>query len=645
MTEHKHTEQRDSEHSITEHSQFGLLKSRRFLPYFMTQALGAFNDNVYKNALLLFVAFGTFTTMSGDNGLDKNLINNLAAGLFILPFFIFSPLAGQFADKYEKSQLIRKIKLFEIGVMALACVAIWQESIAMMILLLFAMGTQSAFFGPVKFSILPQHLRSDELVGGNALVETGTFLAILLGTILAGYLVDATEAKVTVSVCIVLFAVLGYLACRKIPKGEAPSPELKINWNPWSELASVWKRTLANRALYLAIMANSWFWFMGVSYLTQFPNFVNDVLLGDEQVATLLLAIFSIGIALGSLLCERLSGHKVELGIVPIGSLGMSIFGIDLFFAVPDVSIETTGAMTFVSDVNNWRLMIDLMLIALSAGLFVVPLNALIQQRSDEKERAQVIAASNVFGALFMVASSIIAIVFLSVFELTIPEYFCVLAIMNLVVAGYIYAQVPEFVLRFFIWMLSHTIYRVRHKNLTNLPDEGAAVLVANHVSFVDALLIAGACRRPLRFVMDKPIYESKGLHWFFKMAKTIPITSEKRDPEAYQSALDQISEALANDEVVCIFPEGRLTRDGEIDTFRRGIELIIERNPVPVLPIALRGLWGSFFSHGNGPALVSKPKRFWSKVDIWAGELVPADQVTAPLLESKVKELRGNAV
>ena len=287
MTEHKNTEQRNTEHSITEHSQFGLLKSRRFLPYFMTQALGAFNDNVYKNALLLFVAFGTFTTMSGDDGLDKNLINNLAAGLFILPFFIFSPLAGQFADKYEKSQLIRKIKLFEIGVMALACVAIWQESIAMMILLLFAMGTQSAFFGPVKFSILPQHLRSDELVGGNALVETGTFLAILLGTILAGYLVDATEAKVTVSVSIVLFAVLGYLACRKIPKGEAPSPELKINWNPWSELASVWKRTLANRALYLAIMANSWFWFMGVSYLTQFPNFVNDVLLGDEQVATL----------------------------------------------------------------------------------------------------------------------------------------------------------------------------------------------------------------------------------------------------------------------------------------------------------------------------------------------------------------------
>ncbi|MFC3152641.1 MFS transporter [Litoribrevibacter euphylliae] len=642
MTDHNSSNMSTQESD--EQGQFALLKKRRFLPYFLTQALGAFNDNVYKNALLLFVAFGTFSSMTSDgSGMDKNLINNLAAGLFILPFFIFSPLAGQFADKYEKSQLIRKIKLFEIGVMALACFAIWQESIMGMILLLFAMGTQSAFFGPVKFSILPQHLRSDELVGGNALVETGTFLAILLGTILAGYLVDATDAKVTVSISVMVFAVLGYLACRSIPKGEAPSPELKINWNPATELIDVWKRTLDNRSVYLSIMAISWFWFMGASYLTQFPNFAKDVLQGNAQVVTLLLTLFSIGIALGSLLCERLSGRKIELGIVPIGSLGMSVFGIDLFFAVPETTVADIGAVAFIQNPDNWRLMADLLLLSISSGLFIVPLNALIQERSDEKERAQVIAASNVFGALFMVASALFAILFLSVLELTIPEYFCVLAIMNLVVAGYIYAQVPEFVLRFYIWMLSHTMYRVNHKNLENLPDEGAAVIVANHVSFVDALLIAGACRRPLRFVMDKPIYESKGLNWFFKLAKTIPITSERRDPEAYQAAMNQVSDALANGEVVCIFPEGRLTRDGEIDTFRRGIELIIERNPVPVLPVALRGLWGSFFSHGNGAALASPPKRFWSKVDIWAGDLVAAEQVSAPLLESKVKDLRGD--
>ena len=287
--------------------------------------------------------------------------------------------------------------------------------------------------------------------------------------------------------------------------------------------------------------------------------------------------------------------------------------------------------------------MIDLLLLSMFSGLFIVPLNALIQERSDEKERAQVIAASNVFGALFMVASAACGILFLTVFELSIPEYFFVLAIMNLVVAGYIYKQVPEFVLRFCLWMLSHTMYRVDQKNLDNLPDEGAAVIVANHVCFVDAMLIAGACRRPRRFVMDKPIYENKGLNWFFRLAQAIPITSERRDPVAYQYAMDQVSEALSNGEVVCIFPEGRLTRTGEIDTFRRGIELILERNPVPVLPVALRGLWGSFFSHGNGSALNSLPKRFWSKVDIHAGAMVTAEDATSVYLESTIRALRGS--
>lgn len=623
---------------MSESGQFSLLKKRRFLPYFLTQALGAFNDNVYKNALLLFVVFGTFSSL--QDGSDANLINNLAAGLFILPFFIFSPLAGQFADKYEKSALIRKIKLFEIAVMALACVAIWMESIWGMIGLLFAMGTQSAFFGPVKFSILPQHLKSEEIVGGNALVEMGTFLAILLGTILAGYLVDATEAKVTISIAIVVFAVLGYLCCRSIPKAEPPSPELKINWNPVSELITVWKHTLKNRSVYLSIMAISWFWFLGASYLTQFPNFAKDVLQGNAQVVTLLLTVFSVGIAAGSLLCERLSGGKIELGIVPIGSLGMSIFGADLYFAVPAATVADVGAVAFMMNADNWRLMIDLALLSMFSGLFIVPLNALIQVRSDEKERAQVIAASNVFGALFMVASAVFAIIFLSVLSLSIPEYFLVLAIMNTVVAIYIYAQVPEFVLRLYIWILSHTMYRVTHKGLENIPEEGPVVLVANHVSFVDALLMAGACRRPLRFVMDKPIYESKGLNWFFKLAKTIPITSERRDPEAYQAALDQISDALANDEAVCIFPEGRLTRTGEVDTFRRGIELIIERNPAPVVPMALDGLWGSFFSHGGGNAMAKRPSRFWSKVSITATKAVPAEQVSAADLEAKVKAM-----
>jgi 1-acyl-sn-glycerol-3-phosphate acyltransferase len=382
---------------------------------------------------------------------------------------------------------------------------------------------------------------------------------------------------------------------------------------------------------------------MGASYLTQFPNFAKDVLNGNAQVVTLLLTLFSVGIALGSLLCERLSGRKIELGIVPIGTFGMSLFGLDMYFAIPEVSTTAVGAAEFISNSNNWRLMADLLLLSMFSGFFIVPLNALIQKDSDEKERAQVIAASNVIGALFMVLSAGVAIVLLSVVGLTIPEYFAVLAVANLLVAAYIYKQVPVFMIRFILWVISHTMYRVNHRNMHLIPDEGPVVVIANHVSYMDALLLAGACRRPLRFVMDKPIHDATGLKWFFKLTRTIPVLSEQRDPEVYNKAMDEVSKALSKGEAVCIFPEGFLTKNGEIGPFRRGIEVILERNPAPVLPVALRGLWGSFFSHGNGPALVSRPRRFWSKVDMWAGDLVQPEEATAQKLEATIRELRGD--
>lgn len=625
---------------MAEHSQFTLLRSRRFLPFFITQFLGAFNDNVFKNTLMFLIAYSAVMPF----GLDSHQVMNLAAGLFILPFFLFSAIAGELADKYDKAAIIRQVKAAEIVIMCLAAVAFWQEWYSFLLVILFAMGMQSAFFGPVKYAILPQHLHSDELVGGNALVEMGTFVAILLGTLGAGIIAGQSSAIAWVSACVIVLSLLGYFACRSIPAAPSSNHQLKIDWNPLRTTWKIIQVSQAQRGVYLAIMAISWFWFLGSAYLTQFPNFARDVLGGDPSVVTALLAVFTIGIALGSLLCERLSGHKVELGIVPIGSLGVTLFGVDLYYSVePWTSAELMDWLAFMQSNTGLNVLLDLLGIGIFGGFFIVPLYAYIQQETPEDCRARIIAANNILNALFMVASAISGMILLGVLDLSIPEFFLVIAIMNLVVTTYVYRQVPEFALRFMIWVLSHTMYRVKHQNIERIPDQGAALLVCNHVSYVDALLIAGACRRPLRFVMDYQIFKSPFLGWFFRLAKAIPIAPRHKDEAIYHSSFEQISQALEQGEVVCIFPEGKLTRTGEINEFKGGVETILSRNPVPVIPMALQGLWGSFFSHKDAPAFTRLPKRFWSRVNIICGVPVSPDLANAVLLESQVRELRGS--
>lgn len=629
-----------NEQNKEEHSQVTLLTSKRFFPFFSTQFLGAFNDNIFKNTLMLLIAFSATQSI----GLDTNTVMNLAAGLFILPFFLFSAIAGQIADKYEKSSIIRKVKLAEVGIMILAGACFITESYTLLLMLLFVMGTQSTFFGPVKYAILPQHLRADELVGGNALVEMGTFVAILLGTIGAGLLMGIEGTALITAVVVVVAAIVGYLASRAIPKAEASDPGMKLDFNIFRTTDKVLKYARADRAVYLSIMAISWFWFLGASYLTQFPNFAKVTLQGDSSVVTLLLALFSIGIGVGSMLCERLSGHKVEIGIVPIGSLGLTIFGIDLYGAIPTYQLDQPLTwLQFVTYSENIHVLVDLALLGVFGGLFIVPLYAYIQKNAKPEQRAQIIAANNIMNAVFMVGSAIASIVILGVLELSIPEFFLVIAIMNLVIAAYVYSQVPEFAFRFVVWMLSHSMYRVSHKNLDLIPDEGPAVLVCNHVSFVDALLIAGACRRPLRFVMDYQIFKSPFLGPIFRLAKAIPIAPRHKDEAIYTQAFDSIARELEQGEVVCIFPEGKLTKTGEINEFKNGIETILERTPVPVITVAMQGLWGSFFSNKDGPAFSQIPKRFWSKVNIIAGNKWRPEDVTAAALEQEVKVLRGD--
>jgi 1-acyl-sn-glycerol-3-phosphate acyltransferase len=354
--------------------------------------------------------------------------------------------------------------------------------------------------------------------------------------------------------------------------------------------------------------------------------------------------VFSIGIALGSLLCERFSGHKIELGLVPFGSIGLTLFGMDLYAHSASNGTDVIGLGAFLTQGASYRIMMDFIGIGIFGGFYIVPLYAMVQERSAEEHRSRTIAAVNIFNALFMVVSALSGIVFLGVLELSIPQFFLILAIMNGVVACYIYSVIPEFTMRFLIWMITHTMYRVTHRDLRKIPDEGACVLACNHVSFMDALIIAGACRRPVRFVMFKPIYDLPVLNFIFRTGKTIPIHSKSVDPDTYNRAFERISEELRAGEVICIFPEGKLTTTGELDEFKNGIEKILARDPVPVVPMALKGLWGSFFSHKDGAALTRIPRRFWSRVELVAGDMIPADQVNAAMLKEKVAALRGDA-
>ncbi|WP_105101889.1 MFS transporter [Microbulbifer pacificus] len=626
---------------MTHQNQFALLGSRRFLPFFCTQSLGAFNDNVFKNALIVMIAFRLATD-------EANFLINLAAGLFILPFFLLSATAGQIADKVDKSVLIRRIKLVEIGIVLFGIAALYSGNNYLCLLILFLLGAQSTFFGPVKYAILPQHLQKTELVGGNALVEMGTFVSILLGTIvgglLAGFTGEGESGLLWISAVITVTAVAGYLASRAIPSATPPAPDLIINYNPVTQTARILKEAAKTPSVFYAIIGISWFWLLGAAYLTQIPSLTRNVLGGSEAVVTLLLCCFTIGVAIGSLLCGRLSGGRVELGLVPIGAAGLTVVGIFLASVTGGYQPPTDGSIAaFWANEGSLGILVNLTLIGIFGGFFIVPLYSMMQERSAPEIRARIIAVNNVLNALFMVVAAVLGIVFLNVLGASIPQFFLIIALMNAAVAIFVFTKVPEFAMRLLIWLLSHTMYRVKHQGLERIPAEGAAIIACNHVSYVDALLLAGAVRRPIRFIMYKPIYEIPVLHFIFKTSRAIPICSKEKDPAGYARAFEAIEQGLKDGDLLCIFPEGQLTKDGELQPFKAGIEKILQRTPVPVIPMALRGLWGSFFSHKDGHAFSTLPRRFWSKVCVVAGQPLEAAMVKAEKLQETVLGLRGD--
>jgi 1-acyl-sn-glycerol-3-phosphate acyltransferase len=632
--------------SAHEHpNQFALLRQRRFAPFFWTQFAGAANDNLFKFAFTVMVTYQLSVSW-----MQPAMAGLVIGALFILPFLLFSATSGQVTDKFDKTKVIRFVKNLEIGIMLLAAFGFSTTNVPVLLACTFLMGLHSTLFGPVKFAYMPQVLSERELTGGNGMVEMGTFVAILAGQVIGGLLVAIPQVGPTyVAIGCVAAALVGRVIAQFIPSVPATDPNLKINWNPVTETIANLKLAHGNIVVFRSLLGISWMWFFGAVFLSQFPSFAKEVLHGSSQVASLLLVVFSIGIAIGSLLCETLSRRHVEIGLVPLGAIGMSIFSIDLYFAsrgLPASAEMSVGQ--FISISAHWRVMADLALLSLFAGLYSVPMYALIQLRSQPTHRARIIAANNILNALFMIASSVIAGALLGA-HFSIPQIFLFTGLANAVVAFYIFMLVPEYFLRFIAWVLSRFVYRFKVTGDHHIPVEGAAILTCNHVSFIDAVLLMAASPRPIRFVMDYRIFQVPVLGWMFKLAKAIPIAPKSEDPAAYERAFADARKVLQEGDLLAIFPEGGITKDGELQEFKGGIMKILEGAKAtgiepPVIPMALTNLWGSFFSRvEKGSAMVRPFRRgLFSRVGLNVGIPIHSSEISPALLFNRIKALHG---
>jgi 1-acyl-sn-glycerol-3-phosphate acyltransferase len=624
--------------SSTHPNQFALLGQRRFAPFFWVQFLGAGNDNLFKFAFTILVTYQLQV-----NWLSPSQAGLVIGALFILPFVLFSATSGQLADKHDKAVLIRFVKSLEIAIMLLAAWGFVRHDVVVLLACVFLMGLHSTLFGPVKFAYLPQHLNEREITGGNGMVEMGTFVAILLGQVAGGLLIalPGIGGPLVAGACVAV-AVLGRVLAQAVPVSPATDPGLVINWNPFSETWRNLKLAHENVVVFRSLLGISWMWFFGAVFLSMFPAFAKEVLHGNEQVASLLLVVFSVGIGVGALLCEVLSRRHVEVGLVPLGAIGMSVFSIDLYFASRGLAPSAGHTLaSFVGTAAHWRVMVDLALLSLFAGLYSVPMYALIQLRSQPTHRARIIAANNILNALFMIVSALGVGVLLGM-GLTIPQVFLVVGLLNAVVAGYIFLLVPEYLLRFVAFVLSRCVYRFKVRGDENIPTEGAAILVCNHVSFVDAVLLMAASPRPIRFIMDHKIFAVPVLGWMFRLAKAIPIAPQKDNPAVYEAAFVQARRVLDEGDLLGVFPEGGITKDGSLGEFKGGVMKILETHPVPVVPLALQNLWGSFFSRAESGTAMVKPFRrgFWSRVGLNAGAPLQPQAVSPPALRARVQQL-----
>ncbi len=586
-------------------TQISLLSAKRFLPLFVTQALGALNDNLFKNALALLIIY----RIAEVADLNGQVMVTIAGAIFILPFFLFSAMAGQIADKFEKSRLIRTIKASEVVIMAMAAIGFSYDNVYFLMSVLFLMGMQSSFFGPVKYSILPDHLAENELIAGNALIEAGTFLAILIGTIAGGLLVLQQGGTTIISVGIVIVALLGFLSSFAIPKAPGPVPDLKINPNFLTETWSIVRKSSAQRDIFLSILGISWFWLVGATFLAQFPAFAKEIISADETVVTLFLTLFSVGIGIGSLACNKLLKGEVTAKYVPLAAIGMTVFIADLYFASAGRIQASTliSAADFVAVPSNWRIVFDLLAISICGGLFTVPLYAILQSRSDSEFRSRIIAANNIMNALFMVVGALAATAMLAA-HMTVPTVFLAIAILNGFVAIYICKLLPDTLIKGFLISVLKLFYRVEVRGLEHYTKAGRrAVVVVNHVSFLDAVLLATFLPVKPLFAINTQIADAWWIKPFLRLVDAFPM--DPTNPMATKSLIKAVKE----DRHCVIFPEGRITVTGALMKVYEGPGMIADKADAMLVPIRIDGAQYTLFSRLKGKVRI----RWFPKITV----------------------------
>ncbi len=571
-----------------------LLATRRFLPLFLVQFLGAFNDNVFKSAFTILATYHFVTTSAGW---DPNVATQAIAGVFILPFFLFSALAGQIADKHEKARLVRLTKLWEVLAMALAAAAFYLDDPRLLFGTLFLMGTQSAFFGPLKYSLLPQHLAKEELVAGNAIFETATFVSILCGTIFGSLLVMQDGGRVTITAAVLAVAALGYLASWWVPKAAPPSPSLKINFNPLSSTFELIRHARTQKGVFRAILGISWFWLVGAFWLTQVPAYVEKFLKADEKVATVFFVIFSLGIGIGSLLCSRILKGAITAKYVPLAGLGITLF-------MADIALLTSGiGNRFATETFAWlspigiRLSVDMLGIAVCGGLFSVPLYTMLQAWAIPANLSRTIAANNVLNALFMTGVALVTAALFG-FGVGNATVIALIAAANLLVSLYVVTLVPESVIHTVARWLLRLLFKVEVRGEENYLRAGTnKVIIANHSSFLDAALLTVFLPERPTFAIDTQIARKWWVRPFLWAVNVHPLDPTK------PMAIKILTELARGGTPIAIFPEGRLTVTGALMKVYEGPGLIADKADADLIPVQISGAQYSKFSRLAGKA------------------------------------------
>lgn len=621
----------------TKSKQFPLLFQRRLAPLWICQIANSLNDQFLRAATLWVLSNNAYAVL----GMPSVRTETMA--LFVIPAILAAAVAGQVADRLDRGRVVIIAQTMGLMASVIAIYGLVAHRDSLVLAGVAIAGLQATLFAPAQGALLRQHLRDTELTPGNGLMTAGRQIAVIISLLLLMSTLDGRMAVNYVLLpALAASAAIGWLASFGIPASPAPRPDLEISWNPIGALRATLISALGDRNVFLAILGVSWFWFTHLVFLVNLPAYATEVIGASALALSVLVMTPVLALAVGALLCQPASGRRVELGLVPLGALGMALAGIDFYINSPEAAPTSARTLSqLLGSATYVRCLVDLALFGLAAGLYVVPLYALIQQIAPRERLGRILGGMMLYNLLF-VSLALGGAQWLRSEGLSVHAVTLVSVLLQFGVSIYIFLLLPEFLLRLLMWFLVHTFYRVDASGLERVPPEGPVVLVCNHVSYLDALVIGARIRRPVRFVMHRYIFQIPVLSTIFRLAKAIPIVSAKKDPEALQFALDQVSSELSAGRVVAIFPEGMLTRDGDIGTFRSGVVRMIERNPVPVIPMALQGLWGSFFSCDGGEPMTHRPRWRWNRIGLRIGEPIPPEAVSPELLRERVAELRG---